>query len=138
MLPLAPIVIGCACVGALLYSKRQQRPSPKKGSTTSVAKRHGNAPNPARASAEVDTSALDPDIEFELPFDVDRIDRWAWDLYKQGYRGDALIIGTLRSGYPVTNFGNPLQWPTRIPQLRRFQVQVRDRVVRLERGWNRI
>lgn len=135
MLPLAPIAIGCACVGALLYSKRQQRPSPKKGSATSVAKR---APSAARAPAEVDTSALGPDIEFELPFDTDRIDRWAWDLYKQGYRGDALIIGTLRNAYPVTNFGNPLAWPTRVPPLRRFQVQVRDRVVRLERGWNRI
>ena len=131
-----PIVAGCiACVGALLYQKSQGT-SPKKALP---------GKGPAKPKAPVRSRQVDPEfadvpprVEFAIPFDTDRIDRWAWDLYKHGARGDTLIVETLYNAYPVTNFGEPIVWPTREPQLRRFQSQVRDRVYRLEREWNRL
>ena len=140
MLPLAPIAIGCACIGAMLYAKRKETaPAKKQEAKPKVAGRnYATARAASRTPAPVNTAALDPEVEFDLPFDEDRVDRWAWDLWKQGLRGDGLIIATLRNAYPVTNYGNPIDWPTREPQLRKFQAKLRDRVVRLENAWARL
>jgi len=145
MIPLAPIAIGCACIGAMFYAKRKgeaQKPKAKQaqGKAKVAQRNYAVAPSATRAAASsqpVNPAALDPEVEFDLPYDENRIDRWAWDLWKQGFRGDALIIATLRSGYPVTNYGNSIDWPTREPQLRKFQARVRDRVARLGKAWSR-
>jgi hypothetical protein len=133
-----PIIAGCvACVGALLYQQRSSTPKKRKALPGKTGRGPASTP-PRDRGVDAEFSDLPPSVEFAIPFDTDRIDRWAWDLYKRGARGDTLIVETLNSAYPVTNFGDPIVWPTREPQLRRFQSQVRDRVYRLEREWNRL
>jgi hypothetical protein len=72
----------------------------------------GNAFNgSARSSAAMSTGA--DAFEFDLPWLPDDIAVIATDAFEQGLRGDDLLLATLNTVYPQTNYFDPIEWPVR-------------------------
>jgi hypothetical protein len=72
----------------------------------------GNAFNGSAHASPVAATGAD-EFEFDLPWLPDDIAVIATDAFEQGLRGDDLLIATLNTVYPQTNYFDPIEWPVR-------------------------